>query len=50
MAALGFKYFLDEAGCKLFFYLHRVAKGAFLSTTCLLGGFQAFKLCSSVSK
>ncbi|XP_062945978.1 vomeronasal type-1 receptor 1-like [Cynocephalus volans] len=49
MAALGLKSFLDEAGCKVVFYLHRVARGVTLSTTCLLSGFQAAKLCPSIS-
>uniref|UniRef100_H0XLU8 Vomeronasal type-1 receptor n=2 Tax=Otolemur garnettii TaxID=30611 RepID=H0XLU8_OTOGA len=50
MAAFGLKSFLDEAGCKLVFYLHRVARGVSLSTTCLLSGFQAIKLCPSISR
>ncbi|XP_008592767.1 PREDICTED: vomeronasal type-1 receptor 1-like, partial [Galeopterus variegatus] len=49
MAAFGLKSFLDEAGCKVVFYLHRVARGVTLSTTCLLSGFQATKLCPSIS-
>ncbi|XP_008563132.1 PREDICTED: vomeronasal type-1 receptor 1-like, partial [Galeopterus variegatus] len=47
MAAFGLKPFLGEAGCKVVFYLHRVARGVTLSTTCLLSGFQATKLCLS---
>ncbi|XP_036756558.2 vomeronasal type-1 receptor 1 [Manis pentadactyla] len=43
MAAFGWKSLLDDAGCKLVFYLHRVARGVSLGTTCLLSGFQAFK-------
>ncbi|NP_001160803.1 vomeronasal 1 receptor oryCunV1R1649 [Oryctolagus cuniculus] len=50
MAAFGLNYFLDEAACKLLFYLHRVARGVSLSTTCLLGGFQATKLCPNFSR
>ncbi|XP_008562673.1 PREDICTED: vomeronasal type-1 receptor 1-like [Galeopterus variegatus] len=49
MAAFGLETFLDEAGCKVVFYLHRVARGVTLSTTCLLSGFQAMKLCPSIS-
>ncbi|XP_008561764.1 PREDICTED: vomeronasal type-1 receptor 1-like [Galeopterus variegatus] len=49
MAAFGLKSFLEEAGCKVVFCLHRVARGVTLSTTCLLSGFQAMKLCPSVS-
>ncbi|KAM5296612.1 vomeronasal type-1 receptor 1-like isoform 1-T2 [Glossophaga mutica] len=44
MAAFGLKHFLDDVGCKLVFYLHRVARGVSLSTTCFLSGFQAIKL------
>lgn len=50
MAAFGWKYFLDDAGCKVVFYLHRVGRGVSLSTTCLLSVFQATKLCSSYSQ
>uniref|UniRef100_H0XZ97 Vomeronasal type-1 receptor n=1 Tax=Otolemur garnettii TaxID=30611 RepID=H0XZ97_OTOGA len=50
MAAFGLKSFLDEAGCKLVLYLHRVARGVSLSTTCLLSGFQAIKLCPSIAR
>lgn len=46
MAAFGLKNFLDDVGCKLVFYLHRVARGVSLSTACLLSGFQAIKLYS----
>ncbi|XP_037006551.2 vomeronasal type-1 receptor 1-like [Artibeus jamaicensis] len=46
MAAFGLKYFLDDVGCKLVFYLHRVARGVSLGTACLLSGFQAIKLYS----
>lgn len=49
MAAFGLKSFLDEAGGKLVFYLHRVARGVSLSTTCLLSGFQTMKLHRSIS-
>ncbi|XP_068963927.1 vomeronasal type-1 receptor 4-like [Petaurus breviceps papuanus] len=41
MDALGFNHFLDDVGCKLVFYLHRVARGLSLSTTCFLSTFQA---------
>ncbi|KAM6154513.1 vomeronasal type-1 receptor 1-like [Erethizon dorsatum] len=49
MAAFGLKDFLDETGCKVVFYLHRVARGVTLSTTCLLSGFQAITICPSFS-
>ncbi|XP_072472158.1 vomeronasal type-1 receptor 1-like [Notamacropus eugenii] len=41
LAALGLKNVLDDIGCKIVFYLHRVGRGLSLSTTCLLSGFQA---------
>ncbi|CAO2627028.1 Vomeronasal type-1 receptor 1 [Lemmus lemmus] len=44
VATFGLTFFLGEAGCKLLFYLHRVARGVSLSTTSLLSGFQAIKL------
>ncbi|XP_072472629.1 vomeronasal type-1 receptor 1-like [Notamacropus eugenii] len=50
MAAFGFNYFLDDIGCKLVFYFHRVARGLSLSTTCLLSGYQAITLSSGNSK
>uniref|UniRef100_A0A8C8ZLZ4 Vomeronasal type-1 receptor n=1 Tax=Prolemur simus TaxID=1328070 RepID=A0A8C8ZLZ4_PROSS len=50
LAAFGLEGFLDGAGCKLVFYLHRVARGVSLTTTCLLSGFQAVKLCPSISR
>ncbi|XP_058901574.2 vomeronasal type-1 receptor 1-like [Kogia breviceps] len=48
MATFGLKYFLDVAGCKLVFYLHKVARGVSLSTTSLLSGFQAIKFCPRI--
>ncbi|XP_023399893.1 vomeronasal type-1 receptor 1-like [Loxodonta africana] len=50
MAAFGWKYFLDDAGCKVVFYFHRVARGLSIITTCLLSGFQASNLCPSSSR
>uniref|UniRef100_A0ABI8AQN2 Vomeronasal type-1 receptor n=2 Tax=Felis catus TaxID=9685 RepID=A0ABI8AQN2_FELCA len=50
MAAFGLKSFLNDAGCKLVFYFHRVARGVSLSTTCLLSSFQAIKLNTNTSK
>ncbi|NP_001160293.1 vomeronasal 1 receptor monDomV1R1292 [Monodelphis domestica] len=41
LAALGMKNFLDDIGCKIVFYLHRVARGLSLSMTCILSGLQA---------
>ncbi|XP_040589784.1 vomeronasal type-1 receptor 1-like [Mesocricetus auratus] len=45
MSAFGWKDFLGDAECQLVLYLHRVARGVSLNTTCLLSGFQATKLC-----
>ncbi|XP_043855199.1 vomeronasal type-1 receptor 4-like [Dromiciops gliroides] len=50
MAAFGFNNFLDDIGCKLVFYLHRVARGLSLCTTCLLSTFQAITLSSRSSR
>uniref|UniRef100_A0A4X2JVR1 Vomeronasal type-1 receptor n=1 Tax=Vombatus ursinus TaxID=29139 RepID=A0A4X2JVR1_VOMUR len=44
LAALGLMNFLDDNGCKIMFYLHRVARGLSLSMTCLLSGFQAITI------
>ncbi|XP_008585883.1 PREDICTED: vomeronasal type-1 receptor 1-like [Galeopterus variegatus] len=50
MAAFGLKYFLNDAGCKVVFYFHRVATGVSFSTVCLFNGFQVIKLNSSVCR
>uniref|UniRef100_A0A4X2K1I1 Vomeronasal type-1 receptor n=1 Tax=Vombatus ursinus TaxID=29139 RepID=A0A4X2K1I1_VOMUR len=50
MIALGLNHFLDDVGCKLVFYLHRVARGLSLSTTCLLSTFQAIIISPRNSK
>ncbi|XP_072472628.1 vomeronasal type-1 receptor 1-like [Notamacropus eugenii] len=42
--ALGLNNFLDDVGCKLVFYLHRVARGLSLFTTCFLSVCQAITL------
>nr|NP_001160675.1 vomeronasal 1 receptor oryCunV1R1514 [Oryctolagus cuniculus] len=41
MAALGMKHFLDDTGCKLVFYVHRVSRDVSIGSTCLLSVFQA---------
>uniref|UniRef100_A0A8D2DS25 Vomeronasal type-1 receptor n=1 Tax=Sciurus vulgaris TaxID=55149 RepID=A0A8D2DS25_SCIVU len=41
MAALGFRHFISDLGCKLVFYVHRVGRGMSFSSTCLLSVFQA---------
>ncbi|KAM9226188.1 LOW QUALITY PROTEIN: vomeronasal type-1 receptor 1-like [Dugong dugon] len=44
------KNFLDDVGYKLVFYFHRLARGISLSSTSLLSGFQAIKLCPNFSR
>ncbi|XP_006903019.1 PREDICTED: vomeronasal type-1 receptor 1-like, partial [Elephantulus edwardii] len=44
MEAFGWRNFLGDIGCKVVMYLHRVARGVSLNTTCLLSGFQALRL------
>ncbi|KAM9034649.1 vomeronasal type-1 receptor 1-like [Sarcophilus harrisii] len=46
MAAFGLTNFLNDVGCKLVFYFHKVARDLSLCTTCLLSGFQAITLSS----
>ncbi|XP_072471679.1 vomeronasal type-1 receptor 1-like [Notamacropus eugenii] len=44
MSTLGLTNFLDDVGCKLIFYFHKVARDLSLCTTCLLSSFQAITL------
>uniref|UniRef100_A0A4X2L7A2 Vomeronasal type-1 receptor n=1 Tax=Vombatus ursinus TaxID=29139 RepID=A0A4X2L7A2_VOMUR len=44
MTALGLMNFLDEIGCKIIFYFHKVARDLSLSMTCFLSGFQAITI------
>ncbi|XP_074158643.1 vomeronasal type-1 receptor 1-like [Sminthopsis crassicaudata] len=44
MAAFGLTNFLNDVGCKLVFYFHKVARDLSLCTTCFLSGFQAITL------
>ncbi|KAG3255689.1 vomeronasal type-1 receptor 4 [Ictidomys tridecemlineatus] len=44
MAALGFRHFFSDLGCKLVFYVHRVGRGMSFSSTCLLSVFQAITI------
>ncbi|MBZ3885865.1 Vomeronasal type-1 receptor 4 [Sciurus carolinensis] len=44
MAALGFRHFISDLGCKLLFYVHRVGRGMSFSSTCLLSVFQAITI------
>ncbi|KAF5917043.1 hypothetical protein HPG69_013967 [Diceros bicornis minor] len=39
-AAFGLKLFLNDFGCKLLFYVHRVGRDVFVGTICLLNVFQ----------
>ncbi|XP_023439520.2 vomeronasal type-1 receptor 4-like [Dasypus novemcinctus] len=41
MAALGWKHFHSDYGCKLLYYYHGVGRGMSMATTCLLSVFQA---------
>ncbi|XP_046538068.1 vomeronasal type-1 receptor 4-like [Equus quagga] len=40
MTAFGLKLFLNDIGCKLLFYVHRVGRDVSIGTTCLLSVFQ----------
>uniref|UniRef100_G3UC01 Vomeronasal type-1 receptor n=1 Tax=Loxodonta africana TaxID=9785 RepID=G3UC01_LOXAF len=44
MVAFGWKGFLNDSGCKLVFYVHRVGRGVSISSTCLLSIFQAITI------
>ncbi|XP_072471515.1 vomeronasal type-1 receptor 4-like [Notamacropus eugenii] len=44
MTSLGLMNFLDDIGCKIIFYLHKVARDLSLGTTCLLSAFQAITI------
>ncbi|XP_030742138.1 vomeronasal type-1 receptor 2-like [Echinops telfairi] len=44
MAALGVKDFLNDFGCKLVLYIHRVARGVSIGSTCLLSVSQAITI------
>uniref|UniRef100_G1TN18 Vomeronasal type-1 receptor n=1 Tax=Oryctolagus cuniculus TaxID=9986 RepID=G1TN18_RABIT len=44
MAALGMKHFLNDTGCKLVFYVHRVSRDVSIGSTCLLSVFQAITI------
>ncbi|NP_001160926.1 vomeronasal 1 receptor cavPorV1R676 [Cavia porcellus] len=41
---LGLQFSMGDVGCKLVFYLHRVARGVTLGTTCILSGFQSITI------
>ncbi|XP_058386108.1 vomeronasal type-1 receptor 2-like [Diceros bicornis minor] len=44
MVAFGLKHFLNGFGCKVVFYVHRVARGVSIGITCLLSVFQAITI------
>ncbi|XP_036598829.1 vomeronasal type-1 receptor 4-like [Trichosurus vulpecula] len=44
MAALGLMNFLNEIGCKIIFYLHKVSRDLSLGMTCILSVFQAITI------
>uniref|UniRef100_A0A8C3VYH3 Vomeronasal type-1 receptor n=1 Tax=Catagonus wagneri TaxID=51154 RepID=A0A8C3VYH3_9CETA len=44
MAAFGLHDFLNDIGCKLVFYAHRVGRGVSIGSTCLLSVFQALTI------
>ncbi|XP_045042400.2 vomeronasal type-1 receptor 2 [Desmodus rotundus] len=44
MAALGWTHILSDFGCKLVFYVHRLARGMTMGNTCLLSIFQAITI------
>ncbi|XP_045707095.1 vomeronasal type-1 receptor 1-like [Phyllostomus hastatus] len=48
MAASGWRYFLDDNGCKCVFYFYSMGIGVSLRTICLYFGFQAIKLNPSI--
>uniref|UniRef100_G1TH29 Vomeronasal type-1 receptor n=1 Tax=Oryctolagus cuniculus TaxID=9986 RepID=G1TH29_RABIT len=50
MAALGMKHFLDDTGCKLVFYVHRVSRDVSIGSTCLLSVFQAISISPTCSR
>ncbi|XP_004648327.2 vomeronasal type-1 receptor 1-like [Octodon degus] len=44
IVVLGLQYSMGDIGCKFVFYVHRVARGVTLSTTCILSGRQAITI------
>ncbi|XP_003406479.1 vomeronasal type-1 receptor 4-like [Loxodonta africana] len=44
MTGFGWKDFLNDVGCKLVFYVHRVGRGVSFGSTCLLSIFQAITI------
>ncbi|XP_069341147.1 vomeronasal type-1 receptor 3-like [Eulemur rufifrons] len=50
VATFGLKHSLNEAECKLVFYVHRVGRGVCIGTTCLLSVFQAITISPTGSR
>ncbi|XP_049757828.1 vomeronasal type-1 receptor 4-like isoform X2 [Elephas maximus indicus] len=50
ITAFGLKSFLNDFGCKLVFYVHRMGRGVSISSTCLLSVFQAITISSRNSQ
>ncbi|XP_027289858.1 vomeronasal type-1 receptor 4-like [Cricetulus griseus] len=50
MSDFGFKYFLDDTGCKLIMYIYRLSRGVSLYAMCLLSCFQAITISPSNSR
>ncbi|XP_032751129.1 vomeronasal type-1 receptor 4-like [Rattus rattus] len=50
LSAFGLKDFLNDIGCKLIFYLHRIGRGVSISSTCFLSVFQAITISPKASK
>ncbi|XP_052616390.1 vomeronasal type-1 receptor 4-like [Peromyscus californicus insignis] len=50
MSDFGFKYFLDDVGCKLIVYIYRIMRGVSLYAMCLLSCFQAITINPSNSR
>ncbi|CAH7400956.1 vomeronasal type-1 receptor 4 [Phodopus roborovskii] len=50
MSDFGFKYFLDDIGCKLIMYIYRISRGVSLYAMCLLSCFQAITISPSNSR
>ncbi|XP_037675354.1 vomeronasal type-1 receptor 4-like isoform X2 [Choloepus didactylus] len=50
MATFELQDFLNDFGCKLLFYLHRMGRGVCIGSTCLLSIFQAITISPSNSR
>uniref|UniRef100_F6ZQD0 Vomeronasal type-1 receptor n=1 Tax=Ornithorhynchus anatinus TaxID=9258 RepID=F6ZQD0_ORNAN len=46
----GLRNFLDDVGCKILIYFHRVARGLSICTTCFLSIFQAITISPGTSR